>query len=196
MEGNTVDEPINHGVEGEVMSKMKVTIKEGVGLEPGDFVTLDMIETDSANAVRLEFQNADNETIFTISADNKVTLHGDVDLDEASQSAWEAVERTTPSASWRPADLKDVRDRLTGDYADSEARLIADLIMRHGFAHVALLPASQVKGFGPRGLDRSHPSHSPEHQVLVINNVGIIGITPGSVIHKSIERALETEPPP
>lgn len=50
---------------------------------------------DSAGAARLEFRK-DGEPVFTISADNKVTLHGDTTLDEASLMFWKGVERNTP----------------------------------------------------------------------------------------------------
>ncbi len=60
--------------------------------------------TDEPGAVRLQFINNSNRILFSISPDNKVTLNGDIDLDEASRVFWEAVEQQTPSAPWRPAD--------------------------------------------------------------------------------------------
>ncbi len=170
---------------------------------------LSLFNTDSANPVRLSFQN-EGEPIFSIGPDGAVTVNPDIELDDVGRAFWKAVERTAPSTKnighavhelaerfIAAGDLKDVRDKaLNTDYEQHELRVLAGMMAEHKLARVEILPANPVKGFGPRGLDRSHMSHRSTYQVIVVNGVGIIGVAPGSIILQNIEKALKNEPEP
>lgn len=121
-------------------------------------------KVDSSGAVRLQFTNDSNRILFSISPDNKVTLHGtDISLDEASQLFWEAVERKAPSASWRPADA-------TTDDDGQLARVTVEIVS----GYMLLADKTPVVR-------------------LIINGVDIgITLPANGGIHQTIEKALKT----
>ncbi len=52
-------------------------------------------QCDGAGALRMQFRT-NGKPVFSISPDNKITLHNDTELDEASRLFWEAVKFITP----------------------------------------------------------------------------------------------------
>ncbi len=80
--------------------------------------------------------------------------------------------------------LHDVHKLADGDYDQQELRVVADLMDRFSLARVEVLPFDQVNQVDGHLFN-------PEHNILVINGVPVIGFAPDLVTAQVIEKALK-----
>lgn len=152
-------------------------------------------KTQAMGAVRLQFRNA-GKPVFSVYPDNRIELHNDTRLDEASHWFWEAVKRAAPVQYSQDPRTRSVKvnvpvepgDFVTRDMIDDTPcdYPVGDCVLFHN--NKTLATVEVVTGYMLL-IDETPVAR------LLINGVDIGIILPANGgIHKTIEKALKREP--